>query len=414
MEALQRAQALSTPSRFTPFCVGDRVWLEAKNLNTNCPTAKLTPRRHGPFVVTAAISHVSYRLKLPVTWKIHNVFHTSLLTPYKETPTNGQRYQEPVPELVDGQPEWEVERILGARKRRNQLQYLVRWKGFSEAHNSWEPLTHINADQRIKEFYQSNPLAIQKGIKEPTSPHPITIRRIIMSTLNSPNAPPTKIPVLAYPPSPPPLMVPPRLEDHLKNPPAPLTLEERLGDTTPEEALAMHQDPTPPMQPQTPEGYVHYNPADPNYVWYVRKIHLHREPYDTPQLPHYICFEHDMGMHQHYAYGLMSDDGPKGTPYRWPIEAKPFTAPIPHLDTSVDNTALGIFDARYDRSLEVDASLYAIRDYGVLVDVDKYRIKMLDYEDLLKRQEEVTRDLRQWRDTITPIQRRLTDAQARQ
>ena len=61
-------------------------------------------------------------------------------------------------------------------------------------------------------------------------------------------------------------MVPPRLEDCLENPPAPLTLEERLGDDAPEEAPVMHHDPTPPVRPQTPEGYVHYDLTDPNHV----------------------------------------------------------------------------------------------------------------------------------------------------
>ena len=110
-----------------------------------------------------------------------------------------------------------------------------------------------------------------------------------------------------------------------------------------------------------------------------------------------------MGMHQHYAYGLMEDDGPRGTPYGWPIEAKAFTGPIPHLNVSVDNTSLGIFDAHFARSLEVDTSLYAIRDYGVLADVDRYCIRMLDYEDLLARQAQVDKDLHRWHDTITPI-----------
>jgi hypothetical protein len=35
-----------------------------------------------------------------------------------------------------GQPEWEVKAILGARRKQNQLQYLVRWKGVAEAHDS--------------------------------------------------------------------------------------------------------------------------------------------------------------------------------------------------------------------------------------------------------------------------------------
>ena len=153
-DALRRVQNLSLPSKFTPYCVGDRVWLEAKYLNTTHPMAKLMPRRYGPFLITAAISHVSYQLKLTSTWKVHNVFHASLLTPYKETTTDGTQYQEPTPDLVDGQPEWEVEQILGARWRHNQLQYLVRWKDFSDAHDSWEPLTHINADHLIVEFYK--------------------------------------------------------------------------------------------------------------------------------------------------------------------------------------------------------------------------------------------------------------------
>ena len=105
----------------------------------------------------------------------------------------------------------------------------------------------------------------------------------------------------------------------------------------------MTHDPTPPRQPQAPEGYIRYDPTDPNHVHYVRKIHLHHEPYDTPQLPHYVHFEHNMGMHQHYTYSLMDDDEPRNTPYGWPIEAKPFLEPIPHLDVLVDNMALGIF-----------------------------------------------------------------------
>jgi hypothetical protein len=166
-DALRKSQALEVPTKFTPYCAGDRVWLEGRNLNTTHPSAKLAPRRYGPFLVTSAVSRTSFRLKLPPTWKIHNVFHASLLTPYKETTINSNRYQEPTPDLIDGQPEWEVEAILGSRKRRQQLQYLVRWKGFSEAHDSWEPLTHISADDKVREFYQTNPTAVCTLHKNP-------------------------------------------------------------------------------------------------------------------------------------------------------------------------------------------------------------------------------------------------------
>ena len=159
-EALKRAADLEIPTRFKPYQLGDKVWLEGRNLTTTHPTAKLAPRRYSPFPITRVISRTSYQLALPPQWKIHNVFHTTLLTPYKETALNGSRNQEPAPELIDGQLEWEVEQILRVRRYRHQVQYLVRWKGFSEAHDSWEPATNVHTDELIQEFYKRHPKAI--------------------------------------------------------------------------------------------------------------------------------------------------------------------------------------------------------------------------------------------------------------
>ena len=141
------------------------------------PTAKLAPRRYGPFPITRVISRTSYQIKLPPQWKIHNIFHATLLTPYKETALNGNRNQEPTPELIDGQPEWEVEQILCVRRYRRQVQYLVRWKGFLEAHDSWEPASSVHADELVQEFYKRHPKAIRNTIIQTPIIHtPITIR----------------------------------------------------------------------------------------------------------------------------------------------------------------------------------------------------------------------------------------------
>ena len=77
----------------------------------------MAPRREEPFRITEVLGPVTYRLQLPASWKIHNVFHATLLRPYKENETYGQNYPEPPPELLDGEEVYEVETILNHRKR---------------------------------------------------------------------------------------------------------------------------------------------------------------------------------------------------------------------------------------------------------------------------------------------------------
>ena len=67
-------------------------------------------------MIMDVISPVVYKLQLPITWKIHNVFHASLLTRYKETLEHGQNFEEPPPDVINDEEEYEVEEILGSRR----------------------------------------------------------------------------------------------------------------------------------------------------------------------------------------------------------------------------------------------------------------------------------------------------------
>ena len=71
-------------SDFKPFTLGQKVWLKACNLKTMY-NKKIKPKREGPFPITEVLSLITYRLALPPSWKIHNVFHAILLTPCKQT-----------------------------------------------------------------------------------------------------------------------------------------------------------------------------------------------------------------------------------------------------------------------------------------------------------------------------------------
>ena len=92
--------------------------------------------------------------------EVHNVHHVSLLTPYKETPQMVNNTRNPLLISLMDNLNGKWKKFWEHRKGCQQLQYPVRWKGFSKVHDSWEPLANISADDCIKESYWRKPLAV--------------------------------------------------------------------------------------------------------------------------------------------------------------------------------------------------------------------------------------------------------------
>jgi hypothetical protein len=191
-DLMQRAQQSWVRYRDTPkYKVGDQVWLEGHHLRTNQSTAKLAPKRHGPFKVVQVMSPVNYRLELPTQWSIHDMFHTDFLTPYRETPTHGANYQRPPPDLVEGVEEYEVKRVLDSRRygRGRKLQYLIAWKGYPDSDNQWVNWDDAEGAQEvIREFKRSNPhrkTHIKASVDSPCPSSPTRISSMTTSPSTS-------------------------------------------------------------------------------------------------------------------------------------------------------------------------------------------------------------------------------------
>jgi hypothetical protein len=137
IQALNQA-ATTTPSPVSQFNVKDQVWLEGSHLKMQYWSSKLASKRHGPFQIVEEVSPVAYRLELPTSWRIHDVFHASLLSPYIETASHGPNFTRPPPDLINGEEEYEVEAIINHRHhgRSRQLQYLIKWKRYPHSDNT--------------------------------------------------------------------------------------------------------------------------------------------------------------------------------------------------------------------------------------------------------------------------------------
>ena len=120
---------------YKPFYKGQKVWLEATNLRLNY-NKKIMTKREGPFQILEVLPPVNYRLKLPEKWKMHDVFHASLLTPYHENLVHGPNFSRPLPDIIDNKEEFEVERILRHRGEK-KISYQVKWTGYEDT--TWEP-----------------------------------------------------------------------------------------------------------------------------------------------------------------------------------------------------------------------------------------------------------------------------------
>jgi len=73
----------------------------------------LRPWYEGPFEIIEKLSLVMFWLRIPPHYQaLYLVFHTSKLIQYSESTICGQKATPPPLTLIQGQEEWEVEKIL--------------------------------------------------------------------------------------------------------------------------------------------------------------------------------------------------------------------------------------------------------------------------------------------------------------
>ena len=118
--------------------------------------------------------------------------------PYKETDQHGPNFIEPPPDILEGKPKWEVEKILKERSfgRWKKKQYLVHWKGYSLAHDSWTNSKDLHVLELLVDFQKRSRSIRTLQSDDSTPPHScpvtspsLTIRAMSTNENSAPSTP---------------------------------------------------------------------------------------------------------------------------------------------------------------------------------------------------------------------------------
>ena len=120
--------------------------MELYNLSTDAPSKKLAAKRLGPYMVLEQVGNSSYRLDIPVTWRVHNVFHAGLLSRTKDDTIPG-RNPAPQPTVrIQDQELWVIDRFVNSRWFRGKFQLKIRWEDQAEEQDDWRDFKEILAE----------------------------------------------------------------------------------------------------------------------------------------------------------------------------------------------------------------------------------------------------------------------------
>ena len=152
LQAAQQRQSnyANKGRRFLEYDEGEFVLLDSKNIRLKVDgPRKLMHRFLGPFEIKRRIGKVAYELALPPTMEMHDVFHVSLLRPYKR-----EGKEPPQALLPTGVTEYEVEAIVDHEDDAdNERFYKVKWKGYEEP--TWEPEKYLgNSISLISDYFK--------------------------------------------------------------------------------------------------------------------------------------------------------------------------------------------------------------------------------------------------------------------
>ena len=115
----RQAYQFDKGQRAPKLSIGDEVLINPHSLeliNEKGASRKLMQQKIGPFEVIDIISPTTYKLRLPDSFRGHNVFNLQHLTKYHRSTDKERPNIANPPDILPSMEEYEVDQIVGERK----------------------------------------------------------------------------------------------------------------------------------------------------------------------------------------------------------------------------------------------------------------------------------------------------------
>ena len=123
-----------------------------------------SPKNIGPYEIISQPGTLLFTLCLPESMRsVHLVFHVSMLEPTTSNTFSERIQPAPAPVIIDGEPEYEISRIVDSkidRRRACKLLYKVIWLGYEDTgdESEWIPTSKLtHAVDLVSDFHIAYP-----------------------------------------------------------------------------------------------------------------------------------------------------------------------------------------------------------------------------------------------------------------
>ena len=112
--------------------------LSIKNLKQKRSSKKLSHKYVESFKIENKIEAQIYRLTLSNIYRIHNIFHVSLLKSYRHRVDDKKTKQMmQTSNFIDDEKQWKIEEIVDKIEDRKSIWYKMKWLDWDLEYNQW-------------------------------------------------------------------------------------------------------------------------------------------------------------------------------------------------------------------------------------------------------------------------------------